>query len=164
MRVMTKRTTLFFIVAVAASFLVPVKAAPTPGSQVKYASERKALIGPIKGSPFGCGCGFSKSRNRFTPLIFSSDIDEETAIMNIDGVDIELRLVRSTEPKGKEGVGSHLTRTYVAAGVRVFAAYVTTRMCKPNDEDCEATEYDATVAVTKGARKQTIKIKGACGC
>lgn len=164
---MTKRATLLVIVALAAaSFLIPLKAATISRVQRKSAPERKALIGPIKESPFGCGCGFSfpsENRKRLPPLIFSSDIDEETALMNIDGVDIELRLARSTDLKGKERIGRRRTRTYVGAGVRVFAVYVTTRMCKPNEEDCEATDYDATVTVTKGERKQTAKLKGACG-
>ena len=161
---MTKHATWFVIAAV--SFVVPLQAATISRAQGKPAPERKALVGSIKGSPFGCGCWFSfpsKSRKRLPGQVFSSDIDEETALMNIDGVDVELRLVRSTEPN-KERIGSRSTRTYVGAGVRVSAVYVTTRMCKPNDEDCEATEYDATVMVTKGARKQKIKLKGACGC
>lgn len=166
---MKGQITLFLIVATTVASSLASAQTAISQAQGRSAVERRALIGPIKdqASQFGCGCGFSfpsDSRKGLSPLIFSSDIDEETAVMNIDGVDMELRLARSTEQKGKERIGSRSTRTYVAAGVRAFAVYVTTRMCKPNDEDCEATDYDATMTVTKGRRKQTIRLKGACGC
>jgi len=115
----------------------------------------------------GCGCYFSypsESRKRFPKYVFASSFDEKTGWANIDGRDVRLRLTSSTRPKGREKIGSRLTRTYEAAGIKVSVAYITTRLCKPNDENCESTDYDATVTVTKGDRKQTVTLKGGCGC
>src|SRR5687767_9024456 len=119
---MTQRETLLLIIA-ATLFLASPNRATVSRAQGKSAVERKALIGPIKDqeSQFGCGCGFvlpADSKKRLAPLIFSSDLEEENAVINVEGVDVELRSARHTNPKGKERIGSRSTRTYVAAGVR----------------------------------------------
>ena len=126
------------------------------------------MIGAINNKSVLEGCGWSfyfhsESKKQFPRIVFSSDLDEKKAWMNIDGLDVELSLAHSTEPS-KEKIGSRSTRTYVAASIRVLAVYVTARMCGPNEKDCESTDYDATFTVTRGERKRTIKLKGGCGC
>lgn len=130
---------------------------------------RKSMVGNIKDDRAieGCGCYFShpsEDKKRFPRYLFFADIDEENGLMNIDGRDVRLKLVRSTKPRGRERIGSRLTRTYTADGIQVSVVYVTTRLCKPNDENCESTDYDATFTVTSSGRKETLRLKGGCGC
>jgi hypothetical protein len=147
---------------------VPVRA------QGKTTKERtpaaaKSMIGNIadKNAPDGCGCSFSlpaEERKRSPRYAFASDLDEKDAWMNIDGQDVKLRLVQSTGSQERAKMGSRLTRTYAAAGIKVLAVYVTTRICKPDDESCESTDYRASFTVKKGGRQQTVRLKGSCGC
>lgn len=139
------------------------------GKRTNLKPSRKPIISRIKDDKVldGCGCYFSyppEDRWRFPRYVFSSDFHEENAWMNIDGQDIKLKLRQSTRPKGKEKIGSRLTRTYVASGIKVSVLYITTRLCQPGDENCESIDYNATITVTKGGRKQTVKLKGGCGC
>jgi hypothetical protein len=46
----------------------------------------------------------------------------------------------------------------------VYLDYVVTEVCAPNDQDCEWIEADGAITIERGARKQTIKVKGGCGC
>jgi hypothetical protein len=147
---------------------------PHAKAQVKSSKDRnssagKSMIGNIKdkNAAEGCGCYFSfpsEDRKRFPRYVFTSDLEEKSAWMNIDGQDVRLKLVQSTEPRKGPKVGSRLTRTYVAAGIKVRAVYVTTRICQPDDENCESTDYRANFTVKKGGRQQTISLKGGCGC
>jgi hypothetical protein len=85
--------------------------------------------------------------------------------MNIDGSDVKLKLISSSEPSG--GVrrkGERFSRNYVSGGVRVRMDFVTASVCAPNDEGCESTNYDVTVSVRIGGRRQTVKAVGGCGC
>lgn len=93
-----------------------------------------------------------------------AELEEQNAWMNIDGRDIKLRKVRSIDPRGKERKGSRSSRKYTAGDVDVLIERVTTGVCAPNDESCESTEYSATITVTKGSRRQIIKVTGGCGC
>ena len=113
-----------------------------------------------------CGCYFGlpgEETKKLPKWIFLADLNEESAWMNVDGRDVKLRLTRLTD-QGRAGVGNRLTRTYVAAGIKVLVSYVTTRVCRPDDEQCESTDYKATFTVTKGPRKQILRLKGGCGC
>lgn len=115
----------------------------------------------------GCGCYFQFpaewKQKRSDKYIFMEGIDDEGAWMNIDGRDVNLKpVVTSNESDG--GVGARSYKTYKANGIIVRVDFVVTRICKPGDEHCESTDYDATFTVTKGGRKRVIKAKGVCGC
>jgi hypothetical protein len=127
------------------------------------------MIGNIKdkNAPDGCGCYFSfpsEDHKRFPRYVFTADLEEKSAWMNIDGRDVRLKLVQSTGTHEREKIGSKLTRTYVAGEIKVRAVYVTTGICRPDDESCESTDYRASFVVKKGLRQQTIRLKGGCGC
>ena len=115
----------------------------------------------------GCGCYFQfpnegRNSNRY---LFFEDFSEESPLMNIDGENVRLKLVSSSEPSG--GVpkkGERFSRNYVSRGAKVRMDFVTTSVCAPNDEACESTGYDVTVTVWKGGLKQTVKAVGGCGC
>ena len=83
--------------------------------------------------------------------------------MNIDGKDVNLKLVGTTNESDWE-VGARSYKRYKANGIAVRIDFVVTRICKPGDEQCESTDYDATFTVTKAGRKRVIKAKGVCGC
>ena len=113
----------------------------------------------------GCGCYFQslmESKRRSNKFIFGLGMDEENAWMNIDGKDVKLTLVSSSKDS-VERAGTR-SETYRANGIGVRVDYVVTRVCKPNDENCESTGYAATFSVTNGGRKWAIKGRGSCGC
>jgi hypothetical protein len=129
---------------------------------------QQSLIGPIKDESVedNCGCRFgypSKPDSGFPAYIFLASYDIKTAWMNIDGQDVKLQLSHTTELKTAR-VGSRFRSTYVASGIKVLIVYTITRICLPASPNCEMTGYDARVTVIKGARRQSIKLEGACGC
>ncbi len=148
-------------------FVAMSTAARAQTKQPGTTSTGKPMIANIKNGDIysGCGCYFSYSseaKKRFPKFVFVSD-DDKQAWMNLDGKDIKLALTHRTTPKVIK-IGSRLTRTYSGNGYAVSVVYITTKMCAPNDEACEVTDYNATITVSKGARKQTVKLKGGCGC
>lgn len=133
----------------------------------------RRLVGNLKNNSLadGCGCYFQfrgtpENANRF---IFFSSIEDDgnkTAWMNIAGQDVKLKLEKLSGPlwTERERVGSRSTVRYAAGDVTVNGTYVVTRVCRPDDESCESTEYNVTFVVKKGARSQVVKAKGGCGC
>jgi hypothetical protein len=115
----------------------------------------------------GCGCYFqfpAEWKNKQSDkYVFMEGIDDEGAWMNIGGKDVNLKLVGSND-KSVFGVGARSSKRYGANGIAVRVDLVVTRVCKPGDEQCESTDYDATFTVTKAGRKRVIKAKGVCGC
>ena len=113
----------------------------------------------------GAGCSlqisvdYKKHNERY---VFLSDY-EDNAVMNIDGKDTNLKLVSRREPKGDPKKGDRSTWNYSAKGTTVRVDFVVTGVCDPNDESCEVTYYDVTIAVTRGNDKQVVKAKGLCG-
>jgi eukaryotic-like serine/threonine-protein kinase len=137
-------------------------AAPTPVVD-------NSLVGIIRnaGVVDGCGCYFNPAAEQepnSTRYVFLADMDEENAWMNIDAKDVKLRLVGRTDAPGDLKVGSRFSRRYAAGQVTVSVESVVTRVCPPDDEGCEVTDYGSTIVVTKDNRTQTIKASGGCGC
>lgn len=79
---------------------------------------------------------------------------------------MKLTLEREVGLKGKEEerVGSRSSATYASGHIKVSGTYAVTRVCDPNDESCESTEYDVTFVVKKGRKSQVVKAVGSCGC
>lgn len=130
-------------------------------------ASKRGMVGNLKDhAADGCGCYF---QFRGTPrnsekYIFSSSIeDEKTAWMNIDGHDVKLTSIKEHGPK-TERVGGRSWVRFAAGDITVSGTYVVTRVCKPNDENCESTGYSATFVVRKGAKSQLVKAVGSCGC
>jgi hypothetical protein len=84
--------------------------------------------------------------------------------MNLDGENIELRLLASSKQKSKELVGDRSWETYSAKNLRVRVDYVVTRVCDPKDEGCESVYYKATMTVTRGKQRRVVKGIAICGC
>ena len=139
-------------------------------AQEKPAAAPPLKIANLKDSSVidGCGCYLqfpAEGQKRFEKYVFMADIDEKEAWMNIEGRDVKLRLVDSIRDANRRvKVGDRSSRTYRAGDITVRVAYVVTRVCKPDDESCESTDYDATISVTKGDRRGQVKARGSCGC
>jgi hypothetical protein len=80
-----------------------------------------------------CGCYFGlpgEEKKKLPKWIFLAELNEKSAWMNIDGRDVKLRLTHSTD-QGRAGVRNRLTRTYVAAGIKVSVLYITIEYVGP---------------------------------
>lgn len=128
------------------------------------------LIGQISEVKIGCGCHFHTPSRRKHPnphSIFQSDL-EGAAWMNLDGREIELRLVRTIDkPRRKnraEKKGDQTIEEYEGSGFKVTVSQTVTRPCRPADEDCEYTRMNAVLKVSGGGREQTVRAVGGCGC
>jgi hypothetical protein len=133
-------------------------------------ASKRSLVANLKDNAVadGCGCYF---KFRGTPetaerYIFASSIEEDkTAWMNIGGRDVELKLVKETGSNGRRvQVGGRWTEKYVSGDIAVSGTYLVTRVCDPNDENCESTGYDVTFVVKKGHKSQVVRAVGSCGC
>jgi hypothetical protein len=139
-----------------------------PTSFAQTASKR-ALVGNVKRSGIeGCGCyfRFRGTSGDVEQYMFVENIEEndKTAWMNIEGRDVQLKLVKERNPGGREVVGSKWTRTFAANNIVASSTYIATRVCDRDDESCESTDYSATFVIKKGRRVQTVKALGTCGC
>lgn len=111
----------------------------------------KITIGYI--SPAGgCGCYFGLKRNSgFDESVFSNDCEGVQAWMNIDRQEVELRRVALSRKKGD---------LYKARDISVR---IRTWMTKgPENEESEVSEWAGTITVTKGTRRQTVRVVGEC--
>lgn len=100
--------------------------------------------------------------------IFASG-EDESAWMNIDGVDTNLKFISRKEPSRvnrREGLraGSRYTERYGAGDITVDILFIVTEVCAPQDPHCESTGYAAVFRVRKGGRTQDLRSNGACGC
>lgn len=136
-------------------------------------AQEKSLIGTFKlaESDYGCGCAFQrpvdmhKKAPAHDQFVFISNIDDpRTTKMNIDQKIVQLRMTKPNNKLLRGRVGERFTEVWGANGIEAKIDYVTTHVCRKGDEDCEATDYDVIISVTKEGRQQTVNAKGACGC
>jgi hypothetical protein len=153
-----------FVVAVGASMTVIAQEGASPAE-----APLPPRISNIRDTSVvdGCGCYFqlpAEWKNKQSDkYVFMEGIDGEGAWMNIGGKDVKLKLVGSSNESDWK-VGARSFKRYEAQGIAVRIDYVVTRVCRPGDEQCESTDYDATFTVTKAGRRRAIKAKGVCGC
>lgn len=110
----------------------------------------------------GCSCDLSFGNDSSRRSVYSAEIDEKSAWMNIDGRDVRLKLVNSVASTGRIRKGWHSSKTYVAGNITVRIDRTATKV--PTREGEEVTEYAATITVSQSNRKQTVKAVGGCGC
>jgi hypothetical protein len=143
--------------------------APNPAAKSNLQDRTKAArIGVIRNPlpPETCGCSlqfradYRKHNDRY---VFRRDFDG-AGIMNIDGRNVELTVLRDEEFKGDVRVGDRSFQTYRYGDVGVRIDYTVTRICNPKDEGCEVTWYSATITVTQSGSSQRAKVLGVCGC
>lgn len=142
------------------------------GSSLSLALQKRNLVGAIKNQSLvgGCGCYFYTGRRmtKASKEIFASG-EDESAWMNIDGVDTKLKFIRRTEQssvdrRGAPRVGSRSTEKYAAGDITVDILFIVTDVCAPQEPQCESTGYAVIFKVRKDSRTQVVRGNGACGC
>jgi hypothetical protein len=121
------------------------------------------LVAPLKDQQVIDGCSWSASAPTIgAGFVFLAELDESRIVMNIDGWDIELKLVAA---QGKlEKVGDVLERTFIAGDATVKARYTVTWVCPEDSESCEVTKFAAKFTVTKGSQSEIVNATGPVGC
>jgi hypothetical protein len=140
------------------------KQSPTPTSTPEAAPK----IGVIQNPKFRDDCGIYfqlaedyKSHNE--KYIFDGDLGG-AGLMNIDGRDVELKMVDSDQPNREMKVGERFSKTYVGGNLNIRVDYVVVEVCDPNDEGCEVTRYNATITIDRNGAKGQVKVRGLGGC
>jgi hypothetical protein len=152
-----------------------VKQSPTPAPEAARNEQSPTptlgaapKVGVIQDPKLHDECGLylqlpedDKSHNE--KYIFEGDLGE-LGQMNIDGHDVDLKLVDSDEPDRELKVGDHFSQRYAGDSLRARIDYVVTGVCDPKDEACEVIDLDATIIVERNGSKQQIKTSGSLGC
>ncbi len=96
-------------------------------------------------------------------FIFVSNFDGQ-AIVNVDGSDIHLTLVKSQGPdvKRRGELGEHSTYSYTGADIDVEVDYLVSEGC-PINKSCTTTRYDAILTVKRGKAHKSVAAKAVCG-
>ncbi len=136
-------------------------AADDPGRRLTIGS----VIEEIDRSNGGCSLQLPREfANREGKFIFLSDV-EGHALINVDGVDAHLTLVKSKGPDVKQRgqLGDHSAYSYAGDGIDFEVDYVVTSSCPPGNDGCKITHYDAILTVKRGKARKTIAAKAVCG-
>ena len=132
---------------------------------VAHAQSQKLELGYVDDGVFGCGCSISRNRSeeRKLKFILETPMDDATYIQ-LNGKRVTLRQVAASKLRRRERVGDRSWETYAAGDVTVRVDYVVTRVCGPNEEDCEVTNYRATMTISRGKQRLVVKGVASCGC
>jgi hypothetical protein len=110
----------------------------------------------------GCELLLPTDSRRSERYVFLSDFNSR-AVMNINGQDVELSLVRSKESTRSVKKGDRSSFWYAGDGIEARVDYVVTGLCPPDDESCEVIYYSATIHLTTRFSKRDVKAYGVCG-
>ncbi|MFV0388893.1 MAG: hypothetical protein ACK5NT_09060 [Pyrinomonadaceae bacterium] len=127
---------------------------------------KKFALGELKGDYSGCGCaGFKRDNEGKIHYFFWSESKSakriETLIMNIDGIDTPLKLIKKDKRSEKEKIGDKYMDVYEANGIKAVIEYTITKLpC----EGCEGTDYKITATVTNEHFGQVLDLDGSCCC
>jgi hypothetical protein len=161
----------YFMSLLVSFVFTPLLFSNEASAQERHAQERMSfqpLIGNLKKTykTDSCDCTFqtlkASKNTTHARFIFQSDADRTPAWMNLDGSDVELRLVYVSRSTKGVTMGSRSHSKYRAKGISVLINYVVNASCPEENPDCDSVGYLATIFVTKGSRKQTIKAIGMC--
>lgn len=121
-------------------------------------------LGYIKPTVSDSGCSLARrtSAVQKDDLIFYS-LSDETGYINLNGKELKLQPARASKEKPTEQVGDRSWKMYAAGAVRLRIDFTVTRICDPNDEQCEVTNYSATVTVQRRAQRIVVRAIGICG-
>jgi hypothetical protein len=148
---------LLFTAGIPAVHGQPSQPAPQSGPAIGFVRNTKSFD--------SAGCSLWPIADRTDSdrrLVFLSSVPDR-AVMNLGGYDTALKLVESSEAKGKLKKGSLSTEHYRGDGVDVVIRYVATEVCAEDDDSCEATKYNAVVTVASHSGKRTLRARGSCG-
>jgi len=115
----------------------------------------------------GCSCFFHVDNKSGPQLVFASDkgnkvwMKVEDKFVRLTLKESQFRDVGSIMPKK---IGGKLKFVYAAANDIVIRIDLeATSACAPKTE-CDGQSYNGVFTATKGNLKQTIDVKGSCGC
>jgi hypothetical protein len=117
----------------------------------------------------GCGCSFywpGEENKEGAKSIFSSDFGE-IVWMHLNGKDIQLKLIKSTESEKNVKKGGRYFQIYQAGDMTIRVDCHVTWTCEadmPDSESCEITHYDLKITFSQNTRQKIIYAKGVCGC
>jgi hypothetical protein len=121
------------------------------------------LLAPIHDQGSISGCSWSASSSAVgRGFIYLAELDGSRTLMNIDGVDTDLKLIAEQGRLLK--VGDVLDREFKSGDISVRVHYKATWVCPKDSESCEVTEYSAIFDVSKGSRRQRVQASGGVGC
>ncbi|RYG35991.1 MAG: hypothetical protein EON93_05735 [Burkholderiales bacterium] len=124
------------------------------------------LLGPLRDQSAIDGCAWYASSDRVGKgYMFLAEYDQSRILMNIDGLDTDLK--RTSARGHLKKLGSVLTNVYRSnKGAVVYATYRTTWLC-PTDgthESCEVTRFKVSFEAVTGNRRQIVHTTGEAGC
>lgn len=147
--------------------LVVLVSSPTLIAQPKPTtmSQARLRLGYVKNGDIGCGCSFARNQTdlRKRRYIYSESMDEP-AYINVNGNNLKLYPVASSETDGAEKVGQQSWETFTAGNLKIRLEKIVTKICDPNDESCEVTYYEARIIVNSKRQKISEPLIGLCGC
>jgi hypothetical protein len=117
----------------------------------------------------GCGGYFywpGEEKKQDAKSIFTWNAGEQPW-MNLNGRDVQLKLVKSTESEENGKKGGRYYEIYQAGKMTIRVDYHVTWTCEadmPKSESCEVTHYDLKITFTQNDRQKTIHAKGDFGC
>jgi hypothetical protein len=88
---------------------------------------------------------------------------DDSALMNISGRDLRLKLIAEERPSGAATLGERWTATYQSGKVIVKILWITTFACPVDVARCEVTRYAVSFKVRNGDRQETLQAVGDCG-
>jgi hypothetical protein len=129
-------------------------------------AQPKLRLGYVKDHDVGCGAAFSLKTTdlRNSRYIFVQDSGEpdEPTYINLNGKNLQLRLIDSNKPKGREKIGDRWWETYTAGDVTVRIDYTVTKIFQ--HEFSDSLHLNATMTVSLKAQKTTVKLIGFDRC
>jgi hypothetical protein len=118
----------------------------------------------------GCGCSFyrpGEEKKSDAKKIFSSEDFGRIAWMNLNGEDVRIDQIKSTEPMENIKKGSRYYKIYRYREMQIRIDYRVTWTCSsdmPESESCEVTHYDVKITFSQNGHMNTVLAKGVCGC
>jgi len=110
------------------------------------------------------GCELLRTTDKYASerYVFLSNF-EGSAVMNLNGRDTKLMLIRETKAKGDLKERDRSSAWYRAGAVEVRVDYTVSGFCPPDHESCEVIYYNATVVVSRQGVQKTVLAHGLCG-
>jgi hypothetical protein len=151
-------TKFFTLIALLLTFIAIV------AGQSTRVPSTKLKLSHVPDADFGCGCYLSRSKSELeqSRYLFVGPMDDP-AYLNLNGKTIRLRQVGGNTRRDRR-IGDRFRETYAGDGVTVRIDYVVTRICDPNDENCESTDYKTRLTVRRGKQVTVLNGFGVCGC
>lgn len=134
----------------------------------RSAQAEQRLVGNLNLPPAieNCGCYFYRdSRQRPGALVYFFDFSSGLPLMNVQGNDTQVSPdTQSDLQNWPTRRGGRFRWGFSAGQVRITVRGTATRVCAPDDERCESTDFDVSIEARRGPARQTLHAVGGCGC